>query len=153
VSILGVVALLLSRAKLFKIDAQQQLHEKEERISEIVNSAFDAIITINERGVIETFNPAACTMFGYLVDEIIGEKVNILMASPDREYHDLHILNYIDTGVGKFVGKPGRVTGVKSDGTTIQIEICIGAKKIKDHWLFTAICRQYQEEQRQVEVG
>ncbi|MEW8522962.1 MAG: PAS domain S-box protein [Candidatus Thiodiazotropha endolucinida] len=153
VLILGVVALLLSRAKLFKIAAQQQLHEKEERISEIVNSAFDAIITINERGVIETFNPAACDMFGYHMDEIIGEKVNMLMASPDREYHDLHILNYIDTGVGKFVGKPGRVTGVKSDGTPIQIEICIGAKQITDHWLFTAICRQYQEEQRQVETG
>ncbi|MES9827344.1 MAG: PAS domain S-box protein [Candidatus Thiodiazotropha sp.] len=152
VLILAVTALLLSRARLFKIDAQQQLHDKEERISEIVNSAFDAIITINERGVIETFNPAACTMFGYHEDEIIGEKVNMLMVSPDREYHDLHILNYIDTGVGKFVGKPGRVTGVKSDGTPIQIEICIGAKQILDHWLFTAICRQYQEEQTQEEA-
>ncbi|MEW8187493.1 MAG: PAS domain S-box protein [Candidatus Thiodiazotropha endolucinida] len=142
----GIVALLLSRARIYKIDAQRQLHEKEERISEIVNSAFDAIVTINERGIIETFNPAAREMFGYHGDEIIGQKVNMLMASPDREYHDLHILNFIETGVGRFVGKPGRVTGVKSDGTSVEIEICIGAKQIMDHWLFTAICRQYQED-------
>ncbi|MEW8026763.1 MAG: PAS domain S-box protein [Candidatus Thiodiazotropha sp.] len=142
----GIVALLLCRARLYKIDAQRLLHEKEERISEIVNSAFDAIITINERGIIETFNPAACKMFGYHGDEIIGHKVNMLMASPDREYHDLHILNYIETGVGKFVGKPGRVNGIKRDGTPIEIEICIGAKQVTNRWLFTAICRQYHEE-------
>ncbi|MCU7890976.1 MAG: PAS domain S-box protein [Candidatus Thiodiazotropha sp. (ex Ustalcina ferruginea)] len=109
----GVVANLLSRANLYKSDAQQILHEKEQKISEIVNCAFDGIITINERGIIETFNPSACKMFGYDEDEVIGEKVNMLMTSPDREYHDLHIQNHIESGVGKFIGQPGRVTGIK----------------------------------------
>ncbi|MCU7866381.1 MAG: PAS domain S-box protein [Candidatus Thiodiazotropha sp. (ex Lucinoma borealis)] len=142
----GFVAILLSRASLYKAGAQKALHEKEEKISEIINSAFDGIITINERGVIETFNPAACKMFGYDEDEVIGEKVNMLMNSPDREYHDLHIQNFIESGVGKFIGQPGRVTGIKKDGKGIDIEINIGAKKIHSNWLFTAVCRQYYNE-------
>ncbi|MES9994288.1 MAG: PAS domain S-box protein [Candidatus Thiodiazotropha sp.] len=137
----GLVALLLSRARLFKLETDKQLHEKEQRISEIVNTAFDAIITINERGVIETFNPAACKLFDYREEDVVGHKVNMLMASPAREYHDLHIQNYIESGVGKFVGKSGRVTGLRSDGKEVDIEICIGAKEINDHWLFTAVCR------------
>ncbi|MBT2968472.1 MAG: PAS domain S-box protein [Candidatus Thiodiazotropha sp. (ex Ctena orbiculata)] len=141
----GVVALLLSRARQFRIEAGRQLHDKEKRISEIVNSAFDAIITINERGIIETFNPAACRLFDYREDDVLGQKVNMLMASPSREYHDLHIQNYIESGVGKFIDKPGRVTGIRSDGSAVEIEICIGAKRVNDHWLFTAICRRYQE--------
>lgn len=140
----AVAALALSRARLFTIEAKQQIHEREKRISEIVNSAFDAIITINERGVIETFNPAACKMFDYREGDVVGQKVNMLMASPNREYHDLHIQNYIESGEGRFIGKPGRVTGLRSDGTAVEIEICIGAKQIDDHWLFTAICRRYQ---------
>ncbi|MEW8296299.1 MAG: PAS domain S-box protein [Candidatus Thiodiazotropha sp.] len=141
----GVVALLLSRARLYRIEAGRQLHDKEKRISEIVNSAFDAIITINERGIIETFNPAACSMFDYREGDVLGQKVNMLMASPNREYHDLHIQNYIESGIGKFIDKPGRVTGIRSDGSAVEIEICIGAKQVNDHWLFTAICRRYQQ--------
>ncbi|MEL0584543.1 MAG: PAS domain S-box protein [Candidatus Thiodiazotropha sp. (ex. Lucinoma kazani)] len=142
----GFVAILLSRAHLYKSDAQQKLHEKEEKISEIVNCAFDGIITINERGIIETCNPAACKMFGYYEDELIGHKVNMLMTSPDQEYHDLHIQNYIETGVGKFIGQPGRVRGIKKDGTTIEVEINVGAKRILDNWLFTGVCRHYRDE-------
>ena len=144
VLIWGVIALLLTRGRLYREEAQRALHEKEEKISEIVNTAFDGIITINERGIIETFNPAACDMFGYQEDEVIGQKVNMLMPSPEREYHDLHIQNYIEGGVGRFIGKPGQVTAVKKDGSTFPIEICIGAKKIRDQWLFTGICRLYQ---------
>lgn len=144
VLIWGVIALLLTRGRLYQEEAQQTLREKEEKISEIVNTAFDGIITINERGIIETFNPAACGMFGYQEEEVIGQKVNMLMPSPVREYHDLHIQNYLESGVGKFVGNPGQVTAVKKDGSTFPIEICIGAKKIRDQWLFTGICRLYQ---------
>ncbi len=145
VLIWGVAALLLTSAILYREETQQALHDKEEKISEIVNTAFDAIITINERGIIETFNPAACSMFGYHEEEAIGQKVNMLMPSPDREYHDLHIQNYIAGETGKFIGKPGRVTAIRKDGSKFPIEICIGAKKISAHWLFTGICRRYQE--------
>ncbi len=144
-SVWTIVAFSLSRARLFKIEASKQIHEKERRICEIVNSAFDAIITINERGIIETFNPAACRMFDYRESDVIGQKVNMLMASPEREYHDLHIQNFIESGEGRFVGRPGRVTGIKRDGTSVEMEICLGAKQLGDHWLFTAICRRYHE--------
>ncbi len=140
----AIAAFLLTRGMLYREEDQRALHEKEERISEIVNAAFDAIITINERGIVETFNPAACDMFGYHEDEVIGNKVNMLMPSPDREYHDLHIQNYLEEGEGKFIGKPGRVTAINKVGSKFPIEICIGAKKIHDHWLFTGICRLYQ---------
>ncbi|MCP3672424.1 MAG: PAS domain S-box protein [Gammaproteobacteria bacterium] len=85
---------------LYRKEAQQALHDKEERISEIVNTAFDGIITINERGIIETFNPAARNMFGYHEDEVIGQKVNMLMPSPYRDDRGNNRLSKIECVLG-----------------------------------------------------
>jgi PAS domain S-box-containing protein len=145
----GVLAFLLARAKYYKIEAGRQLHEKEKRISEIINSAFDAIITINERGVIETFNPAAVSLFGYQEEDVIGQKVNILMDSPEGEYNDSRSWGFIESGLSEFVGEPGKVKAVTSDGEKIDIEICIGAKQVEGCWLYTAICRQYGRDIKQ----
>jgi PAS domain S-box-containing protein len=142
ITMCSLVALWLARARLKRIKEHRKKHEKEIILSDIIDSAFDAIITINERGAIETFNPAASRMFGYHEEDVIGQKINILMDSPEREYHDLHIHNYIETQAGKLVGKPGRVIGLRKDEKRIEIEISIGAKKRNEQWLFTAICRQ-----------
>ncbi|MCP4270421.1 MAG: PAS domain S-box protein [Gammaproteobacteria bacterium] len=142
---INLLLILLVRGIVYKEQAQWQLRDEKEKITAIVNTAFDGIITINERGIIESFNPAACNMFGYQEVEVIGQKVNMLMPSPDREYHDLYIQNYIDSGSSKFIGKPGTVTAINKTGTQFPIEICIGAKKTHNQWMFTGICRLYHE--------
>ncbi len=144
----------LSRGRASREEAQRKLDDKDEHMRNIINIAFDSIITINERGIIKSFNPAASHLFGYLENEVIGQKVNILMPSPDREYHDIYLQNFIETGKGKIIQRPSVVMGMKRDGEKFPMVICIGAKKIDNSWMFTGICRdntEHEEAQRMLQ--
>jgi diguanylate cyclase (GGDEF)-like protein/PAS domain S-box-containing protein len=141
----ALACFFLSRGRALREMDQRRMDEKDERMRNIVSTAFDSIITINERGIIETFNPAACRLFGYLEHEVIGRKVNVLMPSPDKEYHDMYIQRYIETGEGKIIQRPTVVRGLKRNGSTFSMVICVGAKKVGDNWMFTGICRDNTE--------
>ena len=69
----------------------EALRESNERIGAIVNTATDAILTIDDRGIIQSVNPATERMFGYSRAEMIGRNVNMLMLSPEREEHDAYL--------------------------------------------------------------
>ena len=57
----------------------------------IIENAIDGIITIDERGLIESLNPAACALFGYTIEEVLGSNISMLMPQPDRGQHDEYI--------------------------------------------------------------
>ena len=73
----------------------QSLVDKEARAESILETAVDGIIIISSQGVIESFNPAAEKIFGYTAQEVIGQKVNILMPQPHRSRHDGYIQSYL----------------------------------------------------------
>jgi two-component system sensor kinase FixL len=89
----------------------------------IIQNAIDGIITIDERGVIETINPAACTLFNYTQEEVIGKNVSFLMPLPDRDQHDEYIRRYQHTGVPHIIGIGREVTGLRKDGTTFPFRL------------------------------
>jgi two-component system, LuxR family, sensor kinase FixL len=68
-------------------------HESESRLRAIIDNAIDGIITIDQRGLIETLNPAAAKIFGYSPEEVVGQNVKILMPEPDHSNHDGYIHN------------------------------------------------------------
>jgi len=74
-------------------ESEETLKDSETRIRTIVNTAVDGIITANDRGIIQSFNPAAEKLFGYTQDEVIGRNLNTLMPSPYREEHDTYGLS------------------------------------------------------------
>src|SRR5262249_11017873 len=78
---------------------EQRLQDREERLEAILNTALDAIITIDQRGVIQSVNPAAEQMFGYAADEMLGQNVKMLMPAPYHEEHDRYVPDYLRTGV------------------------------------------------------
>ena len=82
----------------------------------IHDSAVDAIITINERGTIETVNPATEKLFGYSCDELIGKNIKMLMPGPFRGEHDQYLRNYMESGIRKIIGI-GRETPVVDEVT------------------------------------
>ena len=88
----------LEESELQTLSVRKSLRDSEEMLEAILNTAVDAIITIDERGEIVSYNPSAERMFGYGPHETIGRKVDMLMPSPHREQHDEYIARYLATG-------------------------------------------------------
>jgi two-component system sensor kinase FixL len=109
------------------------------RLKAIIDTAIDGIITIDEKGLIESINPAAATLFGYQQEEIVGQNISILMPSPHRENHDAYISNYLRTGEAQIIGYGREVKALKKDGTQFPIRLAVSEVKGGERRLFTGI--------------
>ncbi len=132
-------------------DQQQEMLESEERIRAIVDTVVDAIITIDEQGLIDTFNPAAEQIFGYSWSEIVGQNVNKLMPEPYHTEHDQYLANYINTGISKLVGRRRELIAQRRDGTTFPIDIAVEEMPSDESRMFIGIIRDISE-QKQAEA-
>lgn len=121
--------------------AEEAVRERETRIAAILDTAVDGIITINEEGLIETFNPAAEKIFGYRAEDVLGRNVSILMTSPDRDLHDTFIRRYINSGQPKILGQRREVIGQKLNGTTFPMQLAISEMYLGGRRHFTGIIR------------
>src|SRR5687768_11052777 len=95
--------------------SEAALQEREARLRSILETAPDAIIVIDDRGIMESFSPAAERLFGISAAEALGKNVNILMPSPYRERHDGYIEHYLDTGERRIIGVGRIVVGQRND--------------------------------------
>jgi two-component system sensor kinase FixL len=114
----------------------------------------DAIITIDERGIMQSFNPAAERLFGYSQSEVIGKNVKMLMPGHFREQHDQYIANYLDSGVKRIIGIGRVVAGEKKDGSIFPIELAVGESRLDGRSIFVGFIRdltEIQREQRRVQ--
>ncbi|QDU29258.1 Sensor protein FixL [Anatilimnocola aggregata] len=121
----------------------QALREKHEHLEAIWNSAFDAIITIDSQGRIETANRAAEKMFGYSNVEMIGQNVKILMPSPFREEHDGYLRHYLETGEARILNIPRELVARRKDGSTFPIDLSV--TQVDHSGYFTGIIRDISE--------
>src|SRR5688572_16636128 len=122
-----------------RVQIEEALRKSEERVRSIVESAVDAIIVIDDRGLIQAFNPSAERLFGYTVSEVIGRNVSMLMPSPDREQHDGYLRHYLTTGEQKIIGVGREVTGLRKDGTRFPAHLSVGEMVSEGKRSFTGI--------------
>lgn len=122
------------------------VRESEQRLRAIVDTAVDAIITIRDDGIIDSFNRAGETMFGYEAEEAIGKNVSLLMPSPYREEHDDYLANYLTTGDAKIIGLGREVVGRRKDGSTFPIHLSVSKVQLGGRVHFTGIVRDISEE-------
>lgn len=127
---------------------EEALRQSESRMRAIVNTAVDAIITIEERGIIESINPATEKLFGYTADEIIGKNVSILMPDPDRSAHDSYLANYRRTGKPKIIGIGREVIAQRKDGSTFAADLAVSELRLGDRRMFTGMIRDISERRR-----
>ena len=122
--------------------------ESEERMRSVVDHVVDGIITIDGRGTVTTFNPAAERIFGYKGDEVIGKNVKLLMPDPYHGEHDAYIANYLRTGKAKIIGIGREVIGRRKDGSAFPMELAISEFRLGDRRYFTGIVRDITERKR-----
>ena len=126
----------------------QESAEAEERMRSVVNHVVDGIISIDERGTVTTFNPAAERIFGYAAQEVIGQNIKLLMPEPFHSEHDGYIANYLRTGQAKIIGIGREVVGRRKDGSTFPMDLAISVFRLGQGRYFTGIVRDITERKR-----
>jgi two-component system sensor kinase FixL len=121
--------------------------DPEAHLRSILATVPDAMVVIDEAGLILSFSAAAEKMFGYSERDVLGQNVKILMPSPDRERHDQYLINYLTTGKRKIIGIGRVTTALHSDGNTFPIELAVGEAWSGGRRIFTGFIRDLTERQ------
>ena len=121
--------------------ANRALLRSSARYNAIIETSLDAVITIDNKGIITSTNPATEKMFGYSSREMSGRNVSILMPEPYRHEHDSYIGNYKKTGQKKIIGIGREVTGMRKDGSTFPMDLAVNEIQYGDEKGYTGIIR------------
>jgi two-component system sensor kinase FixL len=119
----------------------------ETRLRAIIETLTDAVVIIDERGLIQLFSPAAERLFGYPAGEVMGQNVSLLMPSPYRERHDGYLDQYRRTGEKRIIGIGRVVVGQRKDHTTFPMELSVGEMRLDEERAFVGFVRDITERQ------
>ncbi len=139
----GVLATTMRRG-----GAAQAASEREQFLRAVLEADPDAIITIDQRGIIFTFNRAAERLFGYSAAEVIGRNVKMLMPPTYREHHDGYLANYLRTGEKRIIGIGRIVAGQRKDGGSFPMELAVGEIVLGHGRMFAGFVRDITEKQQ-----
>jgi two-component system sensor kinase FixL len=123
------------------------LQAAEARLRSILETVPDAMVIIDERGLIDSLSSTAEKLFGYSLQEVAGRNVNVFMHSPHREQHDGYIQRYLSTGERHIIGIGRIVVGQRKDGTTFPLHLTVGELRLGDKHYFTGFIRDLTDQQ------
>ncbi|HIL94880.1 MAG TPA: PAS domain S-box protein [Pseudomonadales bacterium] len=125
--------------------------KSEARHRALLDEMIDGFITIDEDGIISSFNTAAENIFGYTADEVVAKNVSLFMPEPHGSQHHAYLERYLRTGQTHILGVTGReMEGLRKDGTTLPIAISISEMRIGDQLFFSGVIRDITE-RKQIE--
>ncbi len=123
-------------------------HDAETSLQTILDTVVDGIIVINERGLIELFNPAAEKLFGYSRAEVLGKPVAILIPEPIASRHQSYVERYLETGEANIIGIGREVQGQRKDGSVFPIELAVSETFSNGKRTFTGLVHDITERKR-----
>jgi len=133
------------RLDLERRDNLRSLVESQTRLTAVLESAVDGIVTIDAQGRVDSFNPAAQAMFGYSADDILGQNVNRLMSQPDANAHNGYLARYRQNGNTRIMGLGRELVGQRKDGSLFPIELSVAEMPIGGKLHFNGIIRDISE--------
>lgn len=129
-------------------DALQTLGLSQARWQAVLDSAQDAIVSIDQHGTVTLFNRAAERIFGYPAEEVVDRNVTMLMPAPYRDEHAEYVARYELTGTAKAIGRVRDVHALRKSGEVFPIELSVSEARFGDEVLYSAIIRDVTERRR-----
>jgi two-component system sensor kinase FixL len=127
--------------------AVADLQAAEARLRSILRTVPDAMVIIDQRGLIETMSATAERLFGYTIDEAVGRNVTLFMPQPHRDRHNDYLDRYLATGERRIIGIGRIVVGQRKDGTTFPMHLTIGEMRTGENHYFTGFIRDLTDQQ------
>jgi two-component system sensor kinase FixL len=137
----------LQRNRIQAANSTREALAREAHLASILETVPDAMIVIDEEGIVQSFSSAAERLFGYSRAEVIGKNIKMLMPSPYREDHDGYLRRYMRTGERRIIGIGRLVVGERKDGSTFPMELAVGEMRSGDRHFFTGFIRDITQRQ------
>ena len=139
-----VASILHSRLALNR--QRHRLAESQERARAVIDTSVDGIITIDEHGRIDTFNPGAERIFGFTAEQVRGQNIHVLMPEPYHSEHDGYLQAYLDTGVRRIIGIGREVSGRRASGATFPMDLAVSEVRLASgSRIFVGLVRDISE--------
>jgi len=137
-------------------DLTQALKEQKEsaaRVQSLMDSALDAVVSMDEAGKVIAWNPQAEVIFGYSREESIGRDVGDLIVPPlHREAHRQGMARFMSTHSPSIIGRRIEITGMRSDGTEFPVELTISGLQQNNKHVFNAYIRDITDRKKHEEA-
>lgn len=115
--------------------------ETQARLEALLALTADAVITIDERGIVDTFNLSAQRIFGYAHEEVVGRPVNMLMPEPYASQHDGYMQAYLQSGHTRIIGIGREAVGRRKDGGIFPMALAVTESIVDGRRIFTGVIR------------
>lgn len=133
--------MLVARNTSERNEAARELIARDELLQGVLETVVDGIVTIDNKGLILSFNKAAVKTFGYQPHEVIGKNVKMLMPEPFRTEHDAYLDNYHTTRKAHIIGHGREVEGQRKDGSVFPLDLAVSELKRGGTSIFTGVIR------------
>ena len=128
--------------------AQNDLAAREAHLRSILETVPEAMLVIDETGIVTSFSAAAERLFGYFAQEVVGRSVNMLMPASEGRAHDGHLARYLKTGERRIIGYGRVVMGQRKDGSVFPMELSVGEAVVDGKRIFTGFIRDLTSRHR-----
>lgn len=125
-----------------------ELQTSEMKTQKILDTILNGLITMDSKGTVILFNPAAEKIFQYQAEEVVGQNIKMLMPEPYHEHHDQYLKNYLETGIRKVIGIGREVLGKRKDGSVFPLRLTVGEMQVDGVNQYVGIVRDITEQKQ-----
>ncbi|MGC9385682.1 MAG: PAS domain S-box protein [Hydrogenovibrio sp.] len=136
----------LSKEAQYREQLTSELVMNQNKMRAVMNSVTDVIVVIDAKGIVIEVNHAIEALFGYHMDELLGENIKMLMPEPYRNAHDGYLDHYMHTRQKSVIGRTRRVEGLRKNGERFPIDLSVSEVQLNDSLVFTGVIRDITEQ-------